>query len=132
MTPQLHLVPPMKGWKAHPQHFDWPNMCKGNSICRGERNEGANCALLLRLMCQYLQRVHSRPNIHTLVPFLASLSDSLPQLCKQLQPSHLIDSRHPSALLLFAVTVAPPLVHLPGLSGSQRLTHILSTLCVHL
>lgn len=65
-------------------------------------------------------RVHSWPNIHTLVPFLASLSDSLPQLCKQLQPSHLIDSRHPSTLLLFAVTVAPPPVYLAGLSGSRR------------
>lgn len=47
------------------------------------------------------KRIHSWHNIYTPVPFLASLPDSLPQLCKQLQLSHLIDSRlspHPSTL----------------------------------
>lgn len=62
-------------------------------------------------------------NTHKPVPSFASLPDSPPQLCKQLQFSRLIDSRFPLnallslSLLLTAVTAALPSLHHFGPSG---------------
>lgn len=94
----------------------------------------AHTALIFASLCLH-RHIRSWHNTHTPVPSLSPPPDSPPQLCKQLQLSHLIDSRSLSpphllipslsqSLLLLAVTAAPSL-SLSEPPGSECLP------CVH-
>lgn len=68
------------------------------------QNERAHTALSL---CLY-RHIHSWHNTHTLVPSRSPPPDSPPQLCKQLQLSHLIDSRSLSPPSPHPLTLSEP------------------------
>lgn len=98
------------------------NASKANLVCHQIFN---SWAYTFECLCLY-KYMHSWHRTHTLVPFLAFLSDSPPQLCKQLRLSHLIDSRFPphpftlwasSSLLSLLPLVLSVFVGLLGLSA---------------
>lgn len=111
LTPVLQVLPLVVWWwgTRRPKTFRSTECLHGQLDLSLKSLWAGLLYAAVTFVCSCLYEcIHSWHNTHTLVPFLASLPDSLPQLCKQLQLSLLIDSRlfpHPSTL---SETPPPP------------------------